>query len=59
MRKLLYIFTTLIGLTLAACDLIDPTPGNQTDTPQTPQGPEQPEGPKELSCSSPTTSTAR
>lgn len=48
MRKLLYIFTTLIGLTLAACDLIDPTPGNQTDTPQTPQGPEQPEGPKEF-----------
>lgn len=39
MRKLLYIFATIIGLGLGACDIIDPTTGNETEIPETPQQP--------------------
>lgn len=49
MRKLLYIFATIIGLGLGACDITDPTTGDQTEIPETPQKPEEqePEEPEE------------
>ena len=46
MRKLLFIFATILGLGLAACDTIDPSPGNQTETPEKPDGNEEEEKPK-------------
>lgn len=42
MRKLLYIFATIIGLGLGACDIIDQTTGDQPEIPETPQEPEDP-----------------
>ena len=42
MRKLLYIFATIIGLGLGACDIIDRTTGDQAEIPETPQEPEDP-----------------
>ena len=41
MRKLLYIFATIIGLGLGACDITDPTTGDQTENPETPEDPGQ------------------
>lgn len=46
MRKLVFIFATILGLGLAACDTIDPSPGNQTETPEKPDGNEEEEKPK-------------
>ena len=46
MRKLLFIFATILGLGLAACETIDPPPGNQTETPEKPDGNEEEEKPK-------------
>ena len=46
MRKLLFIFATILGLGLAACESIDPSAGNQTETPEKPDGNEEEEKPK-------------
>lgn len=46
MRKLLFIFATILGLGLGACETIDPPPGNQTGTPEKPDGNEEEEKPK-------------
>ena len=46
MRKLLFIFATILGLGLAACETIDQPPGNQTETPEKPDGNEEEEKPK-------------
>ena len=45
MRKLLYIFATIIGLSLTACELIELLPGNQTEDPVTPEAPDKGENP--------------
>lgn len=42
MRKLFYIFAAIIGLGLGACDITDPTTGDQTEIPETPQESEDP-----------------
>lgn len=46
MRKLLFIFATILGLGLAACETIDQPSGNQTGTPEKPDGNEEEEKPK-------------
>lgn len=46
MRKLLFIFATIVGLGLTACETIDQPPGNQTGTPEKPDGNEEEEKPK-------------
>ena len=45
MRKLLYIFATIIGLSLTACELIELLPGNQTEDPVSPEAPDKGENP--------------
>ena len=49
MRKLLFILTTIVGICMTACDLIDPTSGNKPDITEKPDNDDdpKPEEPKE------------